>query len=83
VTREVLPISYRPDDLGDLKAKLDELAGLRGSRWQGRSRADIAGMLLADALDAELARNRSDDLTQISQASVIQGTPVEMKRGAS
>jgi hypothetical protein len=80
--KEVLTASYDAESLGDLKALVDRLAGLRESRWFGRSRADIAGLLLVDAVHTELAKYASN-LTQDSQSPVIGEPPIDMIRGAS
>ena len=82
--RETLNISYDSERAGDLKAGFDRLAQVRGSKWEGRSRADAAGMLLAEALEAELARHSiQESLTQDSQAPVNGESPVKIKGGAS
>ena len=82
--RDNINLSYDPALHGDLKAKLRKLQGIRQSRFYGRSLADTAGMLLADALDLELTKQEAAAaLTQISQTPVIEEPPIEITRGAS
>jgi hypothetical protein len=81
--REHINISYEPDRLGDLKTALDRLTDIKDSMWFGRTRADAAGLLLAQALEAELAKNGLAHLTHVSQTLEMEESPVKMKRGAS
>lgn len=47
---------YYDDKDMDLKAKLKELAGLRGTAYWNRSESEIGKMLLELAIEAELKR---------------------------
>lgn len=84
--RDTLNVSWDIDRSGNLKASLAELADVKESRWFSRSLASIAGLLLADAIQAELMKLQSaepPERADFTQGSLKGASPVDMRRGAS
>lgn len=59
MVRKRVTLSYDPEALGcDVIELLEQLKNTRGSQYFNRSLADIGGMVLAEALEAECNRLR-------------------------